>query len=287
MRLILGHGVDFMSISLKSSSLTKIRKKVKKNDGLKIKFRSLLGVKIHRISYRQAVDKILKWSSKRESRYVCLANVHMVMEAYDSPEFKQILNQAALVTPDGKPLSWLLRSHQVCGRELTLQLCQLAQQSLTKVGFYGGKPKVLNTLVVKMQERYPLLQIAYAYSPPFYSLSLEEQNEIIKNIKESGIKILFVGLGCPKQERWMSLNKTQLPLVMIGIGGAFEVLSGAKPYPPILIQNLGLEWLFRLCLEPKRLWHRNIYHSSRFLIFLALPKFLKLIETICFNVLKL
>lgn len=283
MSLILGHGVDFMSASLRSSSLTKIRQKIKKDDNLKIQSRSLLGVKIHRINCNQAINKILKWSSRSESRYVCLANVHMVIEANDSPEFKQILNRADLVTPDGKPLSWLLKSNQVCGRELTLQLCKLAQQSLVPVGFYGGKKQVLNDLVVKIQQRYPLLQIAYAYSPPFYSLSLEEQNEVIEKIKRSGIKILFVGLGCPKQERWMSLNKNRLPLVMIGIGGAFDVLSGSKPCPPFLIQNLGLEWLFRLCLEPKRLWHRNVYHSSKFLIFLALSKPRKIIK----NVLKL
>lgn len=283
MRLILGHGVDFVSTSLK---LSRSSKNIKKDD-LKIKSRSLLGVKIHRINYDQAIDKILKWSSSRESRYVCLANVHMVIEAHDSPEFKQILNRADLVTPDGKPLSWLLRSNQVCGRELTLQLCKLAQKNLISVGFYGSKKQVLNDLVVKIQQRYPLLQIAYAYSPPFYSLSLEEQNEVIETIKKSKIQVLFVGLGCPKQERWMSLNKNRLPLVMIGIGGAFDVLAGAKPCPPFLIQNLGLEWLFRLCLEPKRLWYRNVYHSSKFLIFIALSKFRKIIKNIFTNILKL
>jgi N-acetylglucosaminyldiphosphoundecaprenol N-acetyl-beta-D-mannosaminyltransferase len=271
-----------MNTCLKSNSLTK-----RKNDDLQIKAYSLLGVKIHRINYNQAIERILEWSSKSESRYVCLANVHMVMEAYDSPEFKQILNQADLVTPDGKPLSWLLQSNQVCGRELTLQLCQLAQENLIPVGFYGGKKQVLDELVLKIQERYPSLTVSYAYSPPFHSLSLERQNEVVKKIKETGTKILFVGLGCPKQERWMSLNKHRLSLVMLGIGGAFDVLSGAKPCPPFWIQNLGLEWLFRLCLEPKRLWYRNLYHSSRFLISLALLKSVKLIKTLCFDVLNL
>jgi N-acetylglucosaminyldiphosphoundecaprenol N-acetyl-beta-D-mannosaminyltransferase len=261
-----------MSTCLKSNSLTT------KNDDLKTKVRSLFGVKIHRITYSQTIDKICKWSSKGESRYVCLANVHMVVEAYDSPEFKQVLNQADLVAPDGKPLSWLLQSSQVCGRELTLQLCQIAQERFIPVGFYGGEKQVLNTLVLKMQERYPSLKIAYAYSPPFHSLNLEKQNEVIKKIKQSGTKILFVGLGCPKQESWMSLIKYQLPMVMLGIGGAFDVLSGAKPHPPVWIQYLGLEWLFRLCLEPKRLWYRNVYHSSKFLILLTLTKTQKLIK---------
>lgn len=263
-----------MNTCLKSNSSTKTGK----NGDLTTEAHSLFGVKIHRTNYRSTVERILEWSSKGESRYICLANVHMVIEAYDSPKFKQILNQADLVTPDGKPLSWLLQSNQVCGRQLTLQLCQLAQERFIPVGFYGGKKQVLDNLVLKIQKRYPFLEIAYAYSPPFRALNLEEQNEVVERIKESGTKILFVGLGCPKQERWMNINKHQLPSVMLGIGGAFDVLSGAKACPPLWIQNIGLEWLFRLCLEPQRLWYRNLYHSSKFLILLVFLKLVNLIK---------
>ena len=265
-----------MNTCLKSNSLANTGK----THDLITEAHSLFGVKIHNINYSRTVERILEWSSKSESRYICLANVHMIMEAHDSPKFKQILNQADLVTPDGKPLSWLLQSNQVCGRQLTLQLCQLAQNRFISVGFYGGKKQVLNDLVLKIQKRYPFLKIAYAYSTPFRSLNLEEQNDVVEKIKKSGTKILFIGLGCPKQERWMSINKHRLPLVMLGIGGAFDVLSGAKACPPLWIQNIGLEWLFRLCLEPQRLWYRNLYHSSKFLILLASLKSVNLIKAL-------
>jgi N-acetylglucosaminyldiphosphoundecaprenol N-acetyl-beta-D-mannosaminyltransferase len=161
-----------------------------------------------------------------------------------------------------------------------LRLCETAEKHFISVGFYGGKKQVLDALIWKIQKRYPFLKIVYAYSPPFHALNLAEQNEVVENIKQSGTKILFVGLGCPKQEHWMSLSKQQLPLVMLGVGGAFDVLAGAKPYPPVWIQSLGLEWLFRLCLEPKRLWYRNLYHSSRFLLLIALLNSINLIKNV-------
>jgi len=247
----------------------------------------ILGMKLNVSNYEYVTQLVIKWAKARQSRYICLANVHMVMEAYDSTKFRQLVNAADLVTPDGKPLSWGLKAlgvinqQQVCGRELTLHICKAAAFSRTPVGFYGSSKEVLKALIIKMQQRYPDLDIAYAYSPPYYPLTLEEKNVVIEEIKASGTRILFVGLGCPKQEHWMAQHKNQIPAVMLGIGAAFDVLAGAKPQVPGWMQNLGLEWLFRLCLEPRRLWYRNFRHSPRFVMFFALEIFKLLLLSLC------
>ncbi|MEA5503190.1 WecB/TagA/CpsF family glycosyltransferase [Halotia wernerae UHCC 0503] len=236
----------------------------------------ILGMKINITNYEDATHEVINWAKTGKSGYVCLANVHMVMEAYDSSEFRQLVNAANLVTPDGKPLSWGLQAlgaisqQQICGREITLHICKAAALSKISVGFYGSSRQVVTALVIKMKQYYPDLDIAYAYSPPYRSLTPEENDTVIQNIKSSGVRILFVGLGCPKQERWMAKHTSHIPAVMLGIGAAFDVLAGAKPQVPCWMQKLGLEWLFRLCLEPRRLWHRNFRHSPRFIIFFAL-----------------
>lgn len=242
-------------------------------------------MKINVSNYKNATHQIIKWAKAGKSSYVCLANVHMVMEAFDCAEFRQFVNAADLVTPDGKPLSWGLKAlgginqQQVCGRELTKHVCKAAAFGGIAVGFYGSSKEVLNALVTKMKQCYPGLDIVYAYSPPYRSLTSEENDAVIEDIKSSGAKILFVGLGCPKQERWMAQHKNQIPTVMLGVGAAFDILAGAKPQVPCWMQKLGLEWLFRLCLEPRRLWYRNFRHSPRFVAFFTL-QILKLIVLI-------
>jgi N-acetylglucosaminyldiphosphoundecaprenol N-acetyl-beta-D-mannosaminyltransferase len=244
-------------------------------ENLALKQQYILGMKVNVINIEDATRQVIQLAKARKSSYVCLANVHMVMEAYDSAEFRQIVNSADLVTPDGKPLSWSLQAlgatnqQQVCGRELTLHICQAAALSRISVGFYGSSKDVLSDLVTKMKQGYPDMNIAYTYSPPFRSLTPQEKDTVIREIQSSGVKILFVGLGCPKQERWMAQHKHQIAAVMLGIGAAFDMLAGAKPQVPRWMQNLGLEWLFRLCLEPRRLWDRNFRHSPRFIVIFA------------------
>jgi N-acetylglucosaminyldiphosphoundecaprenol N-acetyl-beta-D-mannosaminyltransferase len=231
----------------------------------------ILGMKVSAVTCLKATQNIVEWAVKKESRYICLANVHMTMEAYDSGRFRQIINSADLVAPDGKPLSWILQtkfrlfqSEQVCGRDLTHSVCQAAATSTISVGFYGSTPDVLSALVSNIKRYYPNLNVVYAYSPPFRPLTLPEKQGVIRDIKASGVQILFVGLGCPKQERWMAEHKDIIQAVMIGIGGAFDMIAGVKQQVPSWMQMLGLEWLFRLCLEPQRLWYRNFYYSPRF-----------------------
>lgn len=245
-------------------------------ENVALKQHYILGMKVNVINYEDATRKVIQWAKAGKSRYVCLANVHMVMEAYDSVKFRQIVNTADLVAPDGKPLSWSLQTlgarnqQQVCGRELTIHICKAAALSRVSVGFYGSSKNVLTTLVTKMKQSYPNMNIAYIYSPPFRSLTQKEKDSVIQEIQSSGVQILFIGLGCPKQERWMAEHKHQIAAVMLGVGAAFDILAGAIPQVPSWMQNIGLEWLFRLCLEPRRLLYRNFRHSPRFIILFAL-----------------
>lgn len=233
---------------------------------------SVLGMRVDPTSYREVTEKVIAWAQAGESRYVCVANVHMVMEAYDDPVFRNIVNSADLVTPDGMPLVWMLRrqgfpeQERVYGPELTLRVCQAAAEEGVPVGFYGGKPEVLRALVNQLKRRFPFLKVAYAHSPPFRPLSQAEEQEVIQAIRASGARILFVGLGCPKQERWMAAHKGRVPAVMLGVGAAFDIHAGRVRQAPLWVQRLGLEWLFRLVQEPRRLWSRYFKHNPRFIM---------------------
>jgi N-acetylglucosaminyldiphosphoundecaprenol N-acetyl-beta-D-mannosaminyltransferase len=199
----------------------------------------------------------------------------MVMEAFDDPDFQSIVNQADRVTPDGVPLVWALRwlgvpgAQRVYGPTLLPHVCSLAAQRGLSVGFYGGSPEVVDEMVRRLTERNPQLDVAFRHAPPFRPLTPEEDERVIEEIRASGTQILFVGLGCPKQERWIARHSPSLPCVMVGVGAAFDFLAGAKRQAAPWIQRAGLEWLFRLATEPRRLWHRYLYHNPRFLFLLG------------------
>ncbi|WP_155982915.1 WecB/TagA/CpsF family glycosyltransferase [Thermus aquaticus] len=223
-------------------------------------------------SYEEATEKVLAWAAAGESRYVCVANVHMVMEAHDDPSFRALVNAADLVTPDGMPLVWMLRKlgypHQerVCGPELTSRVCAEAARRGVPVGLYGGHPEALEALVRNLSARFPGLRVVYAYSPPFRPLTPEEDERVTEEINASGARILFVGLGCPKQEWWMAEHKGRVRAVMLGVGAAFDFHAGRVRQAPVWMQRAGLEWLFRLVQEPRRLWRRYLKHNPRFLL---------------------
>lgn len=239
----------------------------------------ILGVRVDALDYSSAVQQICDWTRTAQSRYVCLANVHMLMEARDSPEIATIVNSADLVTPDGMPLVWMLRlkgyrtQERVYGPTLMLCVVEAAARENLPVGFYGGTPEVLEALVKKVRMRNSELRAAYSFSPPFRELSEAEDEEITAAINASGVRILFVGLGCPKQEKWMAAHRGRIHAVMLGVGAAFDFHAGAKPQAPLILQRLGLEWLFRLLHEPRRLWRRYLYHNPRFVV-LALAELL-------------
>ncbi len=241
----------------------------------------ILNLRVDEISYQSAVQQILDWASRRESRYICVANVHMVMEAYDDATFRQIVNSADLVTPDGMPLVWVMRwqgirqQERVYGPLLTEYVLEAASKEGIPVGFYGGTAETLQKLKRNIQKRYPSLAIAYLHAPPFRPLTSQEDEEAVRSINDSGARILFIGLGCPKQERWMAMHKGRVQVVMMGVGAAFDFLAGVKPQAPRWMQRAGLEWLFRLLTEPRRLWRRYLYHNPRF-VFLVLLQLLGL-----------
>lgn len=237
--------------------------------------RHILGMRVDATNYPDAVTRILGWAERRESRYVCVATVHMIMEAYDDSRFMRTVNAADLVTPDGMPLVWMLRllgvptATRVYGPSLTPLLCGEAARRSLPVGFYGGTPEVLQRMVTALQQRWPSLRAECCWSPPFRLLTADEEREVVHSIRRSGVRLLFVGLGCPKQERWMADHRNELGVVMVGVGAAFDFLAGVKRQAPRVLQDAGLEWCFRLMTEPRRLWKRYIYHNPRFLVLAA------------------
>ena len=244
----------------------------------------VVGARINSTTYSDATDTVVNWSNRRDSRYVCVANVHMLMEAYDSDEFKRLVNDADLIVPDGMPLVWILRlkgqrnQHRVYGPTLMLHVIESAARAGIPLGFYGGEPQVLESLVRQMQARYQDLNVAFSFSPPFRAMSREEDAIIVEQINQSGTRILFVGLGCPKQEIWMAEHRGRVKAVMLGVGAAFDFHSGVKPQAPAWMQKIGLEWFFRLMQEPRRLWRRYLYHNPRFMA-LALADLFGLIKS--------
>lgn len=224
----------------------------------------------------QAVDKILNWALDRRGRYVCVANVHMCMEAFDDTSFAAVVNNSDLTVADGKPISWAQRAlghvsaQQVRGEDLMLAICQKADIENLPIGFFGATEEVLDQLTRTLVERYPNLNVVYTCTPPFRPMTDEEDKQYVAAINSSDAKVLFVGLGCPRQEIWMADHKDRLNCVMLGVGAAFDFISGNKRQAPKWIQALGLEWLFRLSSEPKRLWKRYLKHNPRFVWYFLL-----------------
>ena len=233
---------------------------------------TILGIRISPTSYISATDQIRTWSQVGESRYVCAANVHVVMTAYDNHSFDKVINHADLVTPDGMPLVWMLRlkgvkgQTRVYGPTLMLHVLEMAAREKIPVGFYGSTDQTLQKLIVRLKELYPDLKVAYAFSPPFRELNEQESAKIANDITASGARILFVGLGCPKQEKWMAEQHGKIPAVMLGVGAAFDFHAGTKSQAPAWMQAIGLEWFFRLIHEPRRLAGRYLYNNPRFIL---------------------
>jgi len=240
--------------------------------------RFILGTRVDVIDYAQAVRKILDWAQQRYSGFVCAANVHVVMEGFDSSGYREMINSADMVTPDGMPLVWMLRlrgspASRVYGPDLMRLLLAACEEKGLSIGLYGASPRVLDRLVAAIQKQHPKLAIAYACSPPFRELTTEEDARIVADIQASGAQVLFVGMGCPKQERWIINHQGVVPAPMLGVGAAFDFIAGVKRYAPAWLQRLGLEWLFRLLTEPRRLWRRYALHNPRFVVFAALQLF--------------
>ena len=227
-------------------------------------------MKVDAGTYATTTAQIIDWASRSESKYVCVANVHMVMETRASDSFRLAVNAADLVTSDGMPLVWILRcrgfraAQRVYGPDLMLHLCAAAESAALPVGLLGATANVLDQLSARLLQRFPNLKIAAIIAPPFGNLSPAQNAEYSRQL--STAKIIFVGLGCPKQERWMAEVSPQIPAVLIGVGAAFDIHAGLLRQAPPWLQRLGLEWAFRLAMEPRRLWRRYLWHNPRFML---------------------
>jgi N-acetylglucosaminyldiphosphoundecaprenol N-acetyl-beta-D-mannosaminyltransferase len=228
---------------------------------------NILGVLISTINMQTAVEFVKDSIDRSTHQYVCVTPAHGVMECQAHPDLRQIFNSSGLTTPDGMGVVWLLRlmGHKhvsrVYGPDLLLAVCEKSLETGWRHFFYGGAPGIPEKLAEELCARFPGLQVAGLYSPPYRRLTAEEDQDVIDMINESGADIVWVGISTPKQERWMAqhVGKLDAP-VLIGVGAAFDFLSGAKRQAPKWIQRSGLEWLFRLATEPRRLWKRYIQY---------------------------
>jgi N-acetylglucosaminyldiphosphoundecaprenol N-acetyl-beta-D-mannosaminyltransferase len=233
---------------------------------------NILGVGVSAINMEIAVGTIDEWISRQEPHYVCVTGVHGVMESWRDEELRRVHNSAGLVTPDGMPLVWLSRQMGFCqvervyGPDLMLAVCEHSAKRGHSQFFYGGAPGVAETLASRLQSRFPGLRVAGVYSPPFRALSPEEDAAVVECINAAAPDLVWVGMSTPKQERWMSEHRAELKAaVLIGVGAAFDFHAGLKRQAPRWMQNSGLEWLFRLVSEPRRLWRRYLVNNPWFL----------------------
>jgi N-acetylglucosaminyldiphosphoundecaprenol N-acetyl-beta-D-mannosaminyltransferase len=236
----------------------------------------VLGVGISAIDPSDALDAITRWVTDGEQHYVCVTGVHGVMESQGDPELLRIHNESGLTTPDGMPMVWASRMagapnvQRVYGPDLMLSVCERAAQRGWSCYLYGASEEVLERIDANLTERFPGLRIVGTHSPPYRALTEAEDDAVVRAINESGAQIVWVGLSTPKQERWMASHLGRLTApVLVGVGAAFDMHAGTLRQAPKWMQRSGLEWLFRLASEPRRLWRRYAINIPRFLFAIA------------------
>jgi N-acetylglucosaminyldiphosphoundecaprenol N-acetyl-beta-D-mannosaminyltransferase len=224
----------------------------------------VLGVGVSAIDMDQAVTEVTRWIEEREQHYVCITGVHGVMESQRDPELLAIHNASGLTTPDGMPLVWAGRR---AGMTHMRRVCALAAERGWSCFFYGAAEGVPELLAERLAERFPGLKVAGTMSPPFRPLTPEEDARVVERINAAAPDILWVGLSTPKQERWMAAHVARLTVpVLVGVGAAFDIHAGRLPQAPSWMQSSGLEWLYRLYREPRRLWRRYLRNNPRFVL---------------------
>ena len=230
----------------------------------------VLDSRIDAVSMEDAIQQIVSWASQRQSRYVALCNVHSVVTASQNPGFRQVINQADLALPDGAPIAWALRQsghsqqERINGPDLTWNYLATAEKIGHSVCFYGSTEATLRKLESRILKQFPKLRIVGMISPPFCAISQESARDYIDQINNSGANVLFVGLGCPKQEAWMAAHRGKIHAVMLGVGAAFDYHAGTIQRAPKWVQKIGMEWAHRLISEPRRLAKRYAVTNSVF-----------------------
>lgn len=231
----------------------------------------VLGVPIDVVGWDAALSRISTWAAARESRYVCICNSHSVVTAGQDAAFGRIIEAADMATPDGAPVARMLRilgspaQQRINGPDLMWKYCEQAALRGESIYLYGGLPDTLALLQQGLKAAFPGLLIAGAYSPPFRLATAEEDEADVARINAAGAGTVWVSLGCPKQEQWMAAHRGRVNAVMIGVGAAFDYHAGTIKRAPKWMQNAGLEWLHRLCSEPRRLWKRYLVTNTLFI----------------------
>lgn len=239
------------------------------------KVASVIGAPIDVLGWTDALVRLGEWSAYHESRYVCICNVHSVVTAAHDPVLAKVIAEADMATPDGAPVAWMLRrlghasQQRINGPDLMWRYCAQAQDNGDSIFLYGSSESTLVALQKKLLLAYPALNIAGAISPPFRKLTGDEESAIVAQINTSGAGVVFVGLGCPKQELWMAQQRGRIQAVMVGVGAAFDYHAGVISRAPLWMQHSGLEWLHRLASEPRRLWKRYLTTNTVFIFFAA------------------
>lgn len=235
---------------------------------------SFFSVHIFTGSYDELLKKVYQRILHNERFYICVTGVHGLVEAEKNRSFRSILNNARYTVPDGMPIVWAGKIQQknierIYGPLLMEKLCALSEKEKLNVYFYGTTPKTVKMLKIALQKKFSRLSIVGSYAPPFGAISPETKKVIYKKINDSQAHIVFVGLSTPKQELWMHEARPHVYAhVLIGVGAAFDFLSGMKRQAPLWVQHSGFEWLFRFIEEPRRLGKRYIINNSLFLWFL-------------------
>jgi N-acetylglucosaminyldiphosphoundecaprenol N-acetyl-beta-D-mannosaminyltransferase len=231
----------------------------------------VLGVGISAINMDMALAEVTRWVEQGAHHYVCVTGVHGVMESQRDPELMRIHNDSGLTTPDGMPMVWAGKKagaewmSRVYGPDLMLAVLTRAAERGWSSFLYGGNEGVADTLAEKLRERIPGLQVAGTYCPPFRPLTPDEDADVVDRINKSGAQLVWVGLSTPKQERWMAAHVGLLDAAaLFGVGAAFDFHAGLVPQAPAWMQRNGLEWFYRLCKEPRRLWRRYFQNNPAF-----------------------
>jgi len=230
-------------------------------------------------SYAHFIDEVMDRGRQRKPAYACFANAHMVVEAARNPAFADAVNAATWVIADGVPLTWALRflhgyrQERITGLDVMPTLLSNAAQTGLSVYVYGSTPAVLFRFQEFCAQHHPSLRIAGTHSPPFRAFTPDEEIRAAEAIRASGAQLVFVALGCPKQEKWMAAMSDRIPAVLLGVGGALPVTIGLQARAPRWMQRSGLEWLHRFLAEPRRLFSRYVVTNSLFLYYVARQRF--------------
>jgi N-acetylglucosaminyldiphosphoundecaprenol N-acetyl-beta-D-mannosaminyltransferase len=239
--------------------------------------KEIISLNINTLSYLNAINNVIDLAKNHKPSYICFANVHMIIEAYKNNAFKEIVNKATLRFPDGMPIVYAfkkiykIKQDRIAGIDFMVDLTAECEKNNLSIFLFGSTEIVLSKLQDELLKSYPNLKIVGKISPPFKNFSDDDDLAFISAINKSKADVVFISLGCPKQETWMAKNYTKINAPLLGVGAAFEIHAKIITRAPLWMQKNGLEWLYRFTKEPKRLWKRYTQTNTLF-IYLLLKK---------------